>query len=124
MRRLLLVLCVVGVALACGISADAHAQQQGTSTDEEARARFEAGRAHYDAGRFREALTEFRAAYELSPRPLLLYNIYLASLDLGEIHDAADALRRYLATDEVDPNERTQLQARLRALDERIAREG
>lgn len=106
------------IGLACG---PASGLAQPRSADEQARERFEAGRAHYDAGRFSEALVEFEAALELSGRATLLYNIYLCRIDLGDIDRAADALRRYLATAEIEADERPSLQARLAALERRIA---
>ena len=61
-----------------------------------ARMRYQAGLAKYDAGLFAEAAEEFEAAYQASPRPELLYNIYLARRDAGQTERAIDALRRYL----------------------------
>ncbi|MCC7542801.1 MAG: tetratricopeptide repeat protein [Deltaproteobacteria bacterium] len=101
-------------------SSPARAQEE-PSADERARARFESGRAHYDAGRVPEALADFEAAFELSRRPALLYNVYLCRLDLGDVEQAVDALRRYLAEASVEQTERTSLEARLVELERRVA---
>jgi hypothetical protein len=86
------------------------------ATDEEARVHFRLGTAYYDSGRFAQAAQEFKQAYELSKRPQLLYNLFLAYRDAGDIHNAASALRQYLK-DNPEVEERSKLEARLQALD-------
>ena len=83
--------------------------------DEEARVHFRLGVAYHDSGRFSEAANEFAQAYELSKRPKLLYNLFLAHRDGGNIAAAADALERYLTLEKEVP-ERDKLTARLEAL--------
>lgn len=93
-----------------------------SQADAEAREHFRLGREHHAAGRFEEAAAEFEAAYALSRRPQLLYNIFVARRDGGQMRPAADALRRYL--EEVpDVPEREQLTVRLQRMEEMIARE-
>lgn len=87
-------------------------------SDEQARAHFNVGKTLYDAGRFREAAEEWEKAYELSKKDALLYNIYVAHRDASEAPKAIDALRRYLATDAPTPEDRINLEARLRAMQE------
>jgi len=93
---------------------------QDTGTDHSARHHFRLGFAHYESGAFRQAATEFEAAYELSQRPELQHNIYVAYRDANDFRRAADALRRYL---ELLPNaeDATVLRGRLQALDATIA---
>lgn len=96
-----------------------------TATEEEmadaqARAHFRVGRTLYDAGRFAEAAVEFEAAYGLSGRPDLLYNIYLAHRDAQQSEAALTALRNYLAA-VPDAPDREHLQARLTALESTVA---
>ena len=88
--------------------------------DATARAHFAAGDGHYQSGRFEEAAVEFMKAYELSKRPALLFNAYLAYRDLGQDVPAADLLRRYLA-DEKNVPTRATLEARLKAHEAKIA---
>jgi tetratricopeptide (TPR) repeat protein len=88
--------------------------------DDEARKHFRVATALYDSGRFSEAANEFRLAHELSQRPQLLYNLFLASRDAGEIPEAAAALRQYLAQAE-EVKDREVLEARLKALEKIVA---
>jgi tetratricopeptide (TPR) repeat protein len=62
-----------------------------------ARAHFFTGRAHYEAGRYGEALKEFEAAYQRSPRPGFLFNIGVCEEKLGHTARAVEAYRLYLA---------------------------
>jgi tetratricopeptide (TPR) repeat protein len=73
------------------------AQEGTTAEDRQARAEFQAGRESFDAGRWEEALTHFEKAYELSPRPVLLYNIAKAQDNLGQLRDARATYKRFLA---------------------------
>jgi tetratricopeptide (TPR) repeat protein len=84
------------------------------SDDQEQRARvhFESGRLHYEAGRFARAAEEFEQAYELSDKADLLYNLFLAHRDAGQLEQAIDALEQYLQ-DVPDPPNRSKLEARL-----------
>ena len=92
------------------------------STEKAARDAFERGRVFYDAGAFDQASAAFEEAHRLSGRDALLYNVYLAYRDANQPAKAAEALRGYLAK---VPNieNRAQLQARLAALDQGLARE-
>lgn len=88
--------------------------------DERARSHFRAGSNLYDAGSFDRAGQEFEQAYQLSGRPELLYNVYVAYRDAGDVRKAAEALERYL--DEAETVEdRVNLEARLRSLQDQIA---
>jgi tetratricopeptide (TPR) repeat protein len=121
--RLVCKMAVLWLALATG---GAHAQapsQAPTKTEEKAaREAFERGRVYYDGGEFDQAAGAFEEAYRLSRRDALLYNLYLAYRDANQQQQAADALRNYLAK---VPNieNRGQLEARLHALDQGLARE-
>lgn len=88
-------------------------------TDARARARFRVGRELYSAGDFAAAAVEFEAAYGLSGRPELLYNIYLAHRDAQNEEAALQALRNYLALVPGAPD-REHLTARLAALEEEV----
>lgn len=75
----------------------ASAQEGTTAEDRQARSEFQAGRAAFDGGRWEAALTHFEKAYELSPRPVLLYNIAKAQDNLGQLRQAYATYKRYLA---------------------------
>jgi len=85
---------------ALGLAVPAHAQQQPAERpvkEQDARARelFLEGEAHYAAGRYELAAERYLAAYELSQRPELLFNLGNAFERMGEYEKAADYLRRY-----------------------------
>ena len=120
------------LALAAAGPTPAHAQQpapaepsetmaQSTTTeadmaDAQARGHFRLGREAYEAGRFADAAKEFEAAYGLSGRPSLLYNVYLAYRDAQDVPNATRALRGYLTAVPEAPD-REHLSARLTALE-------
>lgn len=88
--------------------------------NEIARRHFDAGTEAFDVGEYERAATEFRAAYELTSHPDLLYNIYSALERAGQIEDAAQA-EGYLRDGDPDDDRRSSLQARLARLRARIA---
>lgn len=89
-------------------------------SDLQARERFRIGRGYYDQGRFHEAAAEFRAAYDLSNRAALLFNVYVANREAGDLGQAIWALENFL---ERVPNapDRVNLEARLTALRQSLA---
>ncbi|MEM7606063.1 MAG: hypothetical protein AAF411_11980 [Myxococcota bacterium] len=84
-------------------------------SDEEARSLFSAGRTAYQAGRYARALEHFQAAYDLSGRPELLYNIGLAA---ERTRDDARALAAYGAFVDAlpDAERRSFVEARIEVL--------
>jgi tetratricopeptide (TPR) repeat protein len=87
-------------------------------SDEQAKSHFKVGKTLYEAGRFAEAAAEFEKAYALSKKEPLLYNIYVAYRDASDLPHAIDALRSYLASAQLEPDERVNLQARLQAMED------
>src|ERR1700748_2588956 len=95
---------LVGLALCTAQPRIAHAQPSAQAApgapsaddEEKARGHFRLGRAYYDNGDFAQAAIEFEAAYRISGKAALLYNIYLAYRDASDTRHAADALRKYL----------------------------
>ena len=69
--------------------------------DAEAQLRFRAGRSAYTDERYDDALEHFRAAYTLSPRDELLFNIGQAAEKAGQVELAIEYFESYL---EADPN--------------------
>ena len=88
--------------------------------DEEARALFSAGNTAFDAGRFEDALGYFQRAYELSHRPVLLYNIGITADRLRRDDQALTAFEQFVAELPEHPHH-AEVLARVRAL--RTARE-
>jgi len=87
-----------------------------------ARGHYLMGQEHYDAARFAEAAEEFQRAYDLSHRPRLLFNLFIARRDAGQTRQAADALRLYIASAPDDPQLEV-LRGRLATLDAQVAAE-
>jgi hypothetical protein len=109
---------LVSMLLACAFASRATAQA--TDREAEARAHFRLSQSHYELGHFAEAAAELERAYALSPRPDLLYNLYVARRDAGQLAAAASALRDYLAQAEQIENAAL-LRHRLAALEAQLA---
>ncbi len=65
---------------------------------------FESGMDHFRRGDYRQALEEFKGAYQLRPDPVVLFNIGQTYRLLGEHEQSASALRTYLQTVKDPPN--------------------
>ncbi len=106
------------IAVSCSAPSSLMAQ----SADSEARVRFEAGRMAFSAERYEDALVDFERAYELSHRPILLFNIAQSYARLGRDREALDTYRRFL--DEAPEGEagREEAEAQVIALEDAIAR--
>jgi hypothetical protein len=66
---------------------------------ERARQHFENGQRLVDEGRFANAYTEFERGYELSGRPLFLFNMGECARQMGDDERARRAYERYLEQD-------------------------
>jgi hypothetical protein len=100
----------------------AHAQQATTDAAlAEARHSFEIGTQAFDDGDYETAATEFRAAYDLTRAPDLLFNVYLAEERAGRLVEAEAALTQYLAEGTIEAEQRTLLERRSERLQARIA---
>ena len=96
--------------------------QEPTAQDEQARTHFQSGRLYFDRAQYDDALREFEAAYELSHRAGLLYNIYLTYERLGRYGEAADRLEQFLRDDPtIEDEQRATYEARIANLRERVA---
>lgn len=84
--------------------------------DEAARITFQRASAAFDEGDYETALARFRQAYELSPRPQLLYNI-AATLDRLRRDDEARAALIAFLEASPDTPDRVEIEARIRVLD-------
>lgn len=87
----------------------------GAEADRQALALYEEGSAAFNAEDYSTAAARFEAAYNLSPRPRILYNLGLTYDRLGIPQQAIDAYERFLS---MQPNarEREQVEERIRVL--------
>jgi hypothetical protein len=117
MRRVRQIALILVLALA---SRSALAQ---SSEDQIARARthFEAGRALYQLGNYNEAVREFKAGYELVPRPQFLLNLGQCYRKLNDLEKAREMYQRYLRDAPVTDMERPQAQQILAEIERQIA---
>jgi tetratricopeptide (TPR) repeat protein len=92
---------ILGLVLA--LSCVAQSGNAAAQDDVEARARahFAAGQVHVAGERFRQAYLAFSAGYELSQRPLFLFNMAECAYHIGLYARARTDYQRYLA---LDPN--------------------
>lgn len=91
-----------------------------SEADRQARALFLEGRVHHARGEMKEAARAFEAAYRLSARPALCYNLHLVYASLQDTDKAAYYLARYLEQSPEVANRAT-LTARLQSLRARRA---
>lgn len=93
-------------------------------TGNEARDLFRRGQRSYQQGDYESAIRDWRSAFELDPRPLILFNLSQAHERLGQPVEAAQALERYLEGSDPDDPHQSDARARLAALRERLGRTG
>jgi tetratricopeptide (TPR) repeat protein len=84
------------VVLLSAPAALADAPPAGSDAEQRAREYFREGRARHDAGAFAEAIVDYQAAYSLSARPELLFNIAQCYRLLGDSDRAILYYRQYL----------------------------
>jgi hypothetical protein len=95
LRSIVLATCVVALAVL-----PAAADTPG-GNKELAAAHYKLGSTLFDQGRYDEAYTEFEQAYQLAPRPLVIYHMARARQHAGKLDEALTLYRRYL---EQEPN--------------------
>lgn len=103
--------------LAIGLAPAAAGAQ--VATDQRARELYLQGDRYYSEGRYELAVSAFQESYDLSGRPLLLFNLANAYERLGRYAEALDALRRYQPS--APPHEQMALRSRIASLEERAA---
>ncbi len=119
MHRILLSLVLLG-SLTVPAWAQRQPSEDTTDPDQRARELFLLGDDLYAQGRYEEALVAFEEAYELSERPLLLFNIANAQERSGHWEDAIVSLRAYLP--HAEEAERARIESRIASLERRVAR--
>ena len=88
-----------------------------------AKGHFRRGLSYYKEARYREAISEFQAAYRIKPNAVLHYNIGQAYEKLGDIPAALSSYNDYLREDPQAPN-RTTVQRAMANLQARLAATG
>jgi tetratricopeptide (TPR) repeat protein len=92
-----------------------HAQAQDADAETRARRLYEVGESAFAEGEYEVALDLLRSAYELSPRPALLYNMAICADRLRRDSEAFTYYSQYLERFPSAPN-RADVEARIRAL--------
>src|SRR4051794_13304747 len=78
-----------------------------------ARAHFDKGRTFFEVDEYRKAIAEFKAAHIEKPDPAFLYNIAECYRRLGEVPEALQFYRRFLATASPDDKTRPVVEQRI-----------
>jgi hypothetical protein len=105
-----------------GPAATPESEMTAEQRDQKARERFLKGRAAFSEGEYRTAWDEFHAAYLLSKRPELLYNIGQTADRLRMDREALKSFRLYLKK-LPDAQNRKEVEARIKVIEDRLERE-
>jgi tetratricopeptide (TPR) repeat protein len=100
------------------LSIAAHAQS--ASETEQLRKHFEDGSKAFNLGEFKHAVDEYKAAYNIRPDPVFLYNIAQAYRLDGNLQQALFFYKSYLTNSPKAPNRR-ECESRIRDLEQQIA---
>lgn len=114
-------------AIVMSLSTAAFAQDPAaptTSTSVDAREAFRRGEAAYSAGNYDLAIREWSSAYKVDPRPRIQFNLSQAYERLGDLENAMAALRSFLDSGDPDDPMYSDANARLAALQQRMALTG
>lgn len=119
--------CALAIGLWClgafsgALVGTAHAaDDEATAT---ARRLFKAGTQDYEKGRYREAISEFEAAYRAKPHPSLFYNLAKTHEKLGELPGALADYDRYLQQ-LPDAPDRGEVEASVARIESRLSDKG
>jgi hypothetical protein len=128
---------VIGAVLGFGLALEAPAARAAppkaptapkpevkTAAQKEAERHFQSGVQLFKETKYAEALAEFERAYEISPQPLVLYNIAGCHRELSHYSEAVAYYRRFLTEgkDKAKPARLAAAQAELDGILARIAR--
>lgn len=108
---------VVAVLLLAAIATPAHA---GSDDEERARGHYEIALGLYRLGDYQGALKEFAAGYELARKPGFLLNLGQTYRKLGELREARDMYRQFLAEVRHDDPSRPEAQKVLAEIEDAI----
>lgn len=90
----------------------------------DAREAFRRGEAAYSAGNYEVAIREWKAAFEVDPRPRIQFNLSQAYERLGQLENAIAALEAFLNSGDPDDPTYSDANARLVALRQRLSNTG
>jgi hypothetical protein len=127
LRVLAILFSLLSVSALCLESASpAHAQDSGGSAAGAANAReaFRRGEAAYSAGNYDTAVREWNNAYSADPRPRIQFNLSQAYERMGRLEDAIASLKRFLESGDPEDPTYSDANARLVALQQRLASTG
>jgi hypothetical protein len=110
------------LALAMALPAWAAPHESPTAT-QQAKAHFRAGTRLYKQARYREAISEFEAAYRIKPHGVIFYNLAQCHERLGDIPAALRAYHEYLRA-MPGAEDRGTVQAAMANLERRLAATG
>ena len=108
----------MNLAFAVAVMVAAHAQDTSAEDQERAKVLFAQGQAFYESGRFEESVQALQLAYDLSGRPLLLFNLTAPLERLGRWEEALEALEGYRP--HAKPDEVEEVERRLTTIRERV----
>ncbi len=114
-------------AIAISLSAVCFAQEASSpaaATPVDAREAFRRGEAAYSAGNYDQAIREWSTAYKIDPRPRIQFNLSQAYERMGALENAMTALRNFLDSGDPDDPMYSDANARLAALQQRMALTG
>src|SRR5437762_12136177 len=81
----------------------------------DAKRHFREGMSLIAAGQVERGIAELKQAYAIKPHPDVLYDIAKAYVDLGNIPEALNYFRQYVATDPIDKDQVLSVMQRLQA---------
>src|SRR5437763_6365326 len=81
----------------------------------DAKRHFREGMSLIAAGQVERGIAELKQAYAIKPHPDVLYDIAKAYVDLGNIPEALNYFRQYVATDPIDKEQVSNVMNRLQA---------
>src|SRR2546427_5602558 len=84
-------------------------------TRADAKRHFSEGMSLIAAGQVERGIAELKQAYAIKPHPDVLYDIAKAYVDLGNIPEALNYFRQYVATDPIDKDQVLSVMQRLQA---------
>lgn len=90
----------------------------------DARELFRRGEAAYSAGNYELAIREWNSAFSVDPRPRIQFNLSQAYERLGRLEEAMAALKKFLDSGDPDDPMYSDANARLSALQARLAQTG
>lgn len=100
--------------------AEAAAETPALSAQEQAAQFFNEGREAFRDKKFRTAADKFRAAYNLDPAPILLYNLARAAEEMGDPEASIEHYRNYINRVGPDAEDRDEVERRIRVMEKTI----